>query len=43
MHVGFVNMDDLIRQLNLERLLERYATQKFVPVPDRILTLNLDD
>ncbi len=36
-------MDDLIRQLNLERLVERYATQKFVPVPDRILTLNLDD
>ena len=38
-----VDMEELIRQLNLEGLVERYATRNFVPVPDRILTLSLDD
>ena len=38
-----LDMEELIRQLNLEGLVERYATQNFVPVPDRILTLNLND
>ncbi len=38
-----LDIEELIRQLNLEGLVERYATQKFVPVPDRILTLSLDD
>ena len=38
----FVDMQDLINRLDLERLIERYATQTFVPIPDRILKLNLD-
>ena len=38
-----VDIGELIRQLDLEGLIERYSTQTFVPVPDRILTLNLND
>ena len=38
-----VDMQELISRLNLEGLVERYATQKFVPIPDRILTLDLDE
>ena len=37
-----VDMQELISRLDLESLVERYATQRFVPIPDRILTLNLD-
>ena len=37
-----VDMQELISRLELEGLVERYATQRFVPIPDRILTLNLD-
>ena len=37
-----VDMQELISRLNLEGLVERYATQHFVPISDRILTLNLD-
>ena len=37
-----VDMQELIGQLNLEGLVERYATQRFVPIPDRIVTLSLD-
>lgn len=36
-----VDMQELIEQLNLEGLVERYATRRFVPLPDRIITLNL--
>ena len=36
-----VDMQELISRLNLEGLVQRYATQHFVPIPDRILTLNL--
>lgn len=36
-----VDMQELIGRLDLEGLVERYATQRFVPLPDRILTLNL--
>ena len=36
-----VDMQELIGRLSLEGLVERYATQSFVPIPDRILTLNL--
>ena len=36
-----VDMQELISRLRLEGLVERYATQRFVPVPDRILTLNI--
>ena len=37
-----VDMQELISRLDLEGLVQRYATQSFVPIPDRILTLNLD-
>ena len=37
-----VDMQELIGRLNLEGLVERYATQNFVPIPDRILILNFD-
>ena len=36
-----VDMQELIGRLNLEGLVERYATQRFVPIPDRIVTLSL--
>ena len=36
-----VDMQELISRLNLEGLVERYATQRFVPLPDRIVTLSL--
>ena len=36
-----VDMQELIGRLNLEGLVERYATQRFVPIPDRIITLSL--
>ena len=40
-HVHLVDMQELIGRLGLEGLVERYATQRFVPIPDRILILNL--
>ena len=36
-----IDMQELIGRLNMEGLVERYATQRFVPIPDRIITLNL--
>ncbi len=36
-----VDMQELIGRLSLEGLVERYATRRFVPIPDRIVTLNL--
>ena len=38
-----IEMDELISQLGLEELIERYATGNFVPIPDRILSLTLED
>lgn len=37
-----VDMQELINRLNLEELVQRYAPHRFVPVPDRILTLSID-
>ncbi len=37
-----VDMQELISRLDLEGLVERYTTKRFVPIPERILTLNLD-
>ena len=38
-----IEMDDLISQLDLGELVNRYATKTFLPIPDRILSLNLED
>lgn len=38
-----LDMGDLVRQLNLEDLVARYITQQFIPVPERILTLSIND
>ena len=38
-----IERDGLIRLLELDDLVDRYATGRFVPVPDRILSLNFED
>lgn len=37
-----VDMQELISRLDLQGLVEDYSTRHFVPIPERILTLNLD-
>ena len=37
-----VDMQELIGRLDLQGLVEEYATQHFIPIPERILTLEFD-
>ena len=38
-----IDIDDIIRQLDLEDFVERNATDGFVPIPERILSIRLED
>ena len=40
---GPIDWRDLVNQLDLDDLVRRYATGSFVPIPDRIVSLTLED
>ena len=40
---GPIDWPDLVSQLDLDDLVRRYATGSFVPIPDRIISLTLED
>ena len=40
---GPIDWRDLVNQLGLDDLVRRYATGSFVPIPDRIVSLTLED
>ena len=40
---GTIDWRDLVGQLDLDDLVRRYASGSFVPIPDRIVSLTLED
>jgi hypothetical protein len=40
---GQIDWRDLVNQIDLDDLVRRYATRSFVPIPDRIVSLTLED
>ena len=38
-----IDIDDIIRQLGLEDFVDRNATDSFVPIPERILSIRFED
>ena len=39
----WIDMEELIRQLDLDELVRIYETGSFIPIPDRVFYLNLED